>query len=123
MAPTPREITKCVYDMYKLTGKSPRIKDAREMPFTKNQVNKHFGTWNNMLACAGIPLNKSKISQIKCFLCSKVVPRQVKEIRKAKRHFCTSACSASYYTKGRKHSEETKIKISESLKAHRIFIV
>ena len=122
MAPTPREITKFVYDMYKSTGKAPRIKDAKEMPFSKNLVNKHFKTWNNMLTCAGVPLNRSKISEIKCFLCSKIVPRQVKEIRKAKRHFCDSACSARYYTTGRKHSEETKNKISESLKAHRIFL-
>jgi hypothetical protein len=117
-----REITKLVVNFYKLTGKSPCLKHLAHLPFSKNRVMKLFGTWNNMLKISGLKLNRNKISEITCFLCKKKVARQVKEIRKSKRSFCSSECSASYYTTGRKHSEETKRKISESLKAHRIFL-
>lgn len=117
-----REITKLVVNFYRLTGKSPCLKHLPHLPFSKNRVFKLFGTWNNMLEISNLPLNRNKISEIKCSLCKKKVPRQIKEIRKSKRSFCSSECNASYYTKGRKHSEETKKKISESLKAHRIFL-
>ena len=117
-----RDITKLVVDFHKLTGRSPCLKHLAHLPFSKNRVIKLFGTWNNMLKICNLPLNRNKISEISCFLCKKKVARQVKEIRKSKRSFCSSECSASYYTTGRKHSEETKKKISESLKAHRIFL-
>ncbi len=119
--PSKREMTKLVYNFYKLTGVSPGWKHLPALPFSKKRVIDLFGSWSNLLSTAGVPLNRYKVSEISCYLCKKKVERQVKEIRKAKRHFCSSACSASYYTKGRKHSEETKKKISETLKAHRIF--
>lgn len=117
---TKREMTKLVYNFYKLTGVSPGWKHLPHLPFSKKRVVELFGCWNELLRTAGVPLNRYDISEIKCYLCKKKVQRQVKEIRKAKRHFCSSACSASYYTTGRKHTEETKRKISETLKSHRL---
>ncbi len=119
--PSKRDMTKLVYNFYILTGTPPGWKHLPHLPFSKKRVIDLFGSWTNLLTTAGVPLNRYKMSEITCFLCKKKVAREVKEIRKAKKSFCGSACSASFYTKGRKHSEETKKKISETLKAHRIF--
>lgn len=118
---TRREITKIIVQYYKLTGISPCIKHAVHLPFSKKRAMTLFGTWNNMLEVAGVPLNRNKIKKMKCPVCKVEFERQVKEIRKSKKSFCSSACSAHFNTKGRKHSEETKKKISEALKAHKIF--
>jgi uncharacterized C2H2 Zn-finger protein len=117
-----RDITKAAVLYHQLTGESPMIKNARHLPFSKYSVVKNFGTWNKMLEVAGLPLNMNKPKELKCPKCKIVFIRQQAQIKKAKKQFCSSACSASFYTIGRKHSEETKKKISESLKAHRMFI-
>lgn len=120
---TKREITQIVCDFYKLTGETPKLKHVPHLPFSKNRVVKLFGTWNNMLEVSGLEKNRNKPLQLKCKLCKTEFIREFKELKKGyKNAFCSSACNASYNTIGRKHSEETKKKISESLKAHRIFI-
>ncbi len=116
-----RDITRIVCEFFRLTNEVPKLRHIPHLPFSKQRVIKLFGTWNAMLACADLPLNRYKIREIKCAKCGIVVPRQMKEIRKSKKQFCSSACNASFYTTGRKHSEATKQKISESLKAKRIF--
>lgn len=100
---------------------SPRLRDLPELPFSKRTVNILFGKWSDMLRYANLPLNRYPPRLMKCEECSKMFKKQVKEIRKCLKHFCSKACNAKYYTTGRKHTEETKQKISESLKAHRIF--
>jgi hypothetical protein len=116
------EIIRAAKAYYRLTGESPKLTNVKHLPFTKYSVLKHFGSWSKMLEHAGLPLNMNKPKELKCVKCNVSFMRQVKEIKKAKKHFCSSACSASFYTRGRKHSEETKKKISDSLKAHRIFL-
>jgi hypothetical protein len=101
---------------------SPKIKDVGKFPFSKNRVNALFDTWNNMLLCANLPLNVNPARKISCTNCKKEFAKQVKEIRKSANHFCSASCNATFYNTGRKHSEATKQKISESLKSHRIFI-
>lgn len=118
---TPQSILETVYDYFLKTGKPPRAKDAALMNFTKYEVKKHFKTWSNMLTIACVPLNRNKSETVSCEMCSDKFKRQVKELRKSNKHFCGQSCASTYYNLGKKHSTETKKKISESLKAHRIF--
>ncbi len=120
---TKREITQVVCDFHKLTGETPKLRHLPHLPFSKNRVVKLFGTWNNMLDISGLTKNRNKPITMKCKLCKKEFTREFKEMKRGyKNTFCGSACNATYNSTGRKHSEETKKKISESLKAHRIFI-
>lgn len=51
-----------------------------------------------------------------CLLCGK-------ELKKTQKKFCSSSCSAKFNNVGRKHSEETKRKISKSLvKANNVVV-
>jgi hypothetical protein len=119
---TKREMTQLVCDFYKITGETPKIKHLPHLPFSKQRVVKLFQTWNNMLEISGLEKNRNKPVELKCKLCKSTFIREIKELKKGyKNSFCSSACNSSFNTKGRKHTEETKKKISDSLKAHRIF--
>lgn len=121
MPTTKEEMIYNVRKFYERNQVSPKIKDLPFLPFSKKAVVLHFKTWNDMLRHSDVPLNRSPPRLVKCPKCDTKFMRQVKELRKSKMSFCSSACNASFYTHGRKHTEETKIKISQSLKAHRIF--
>lgn len=121
MTMTKEEIVYNVRKFYERNQASPKIKDLPILPFSKKAVVLHFGKWNDMLQYSDVPLNRSPPRLVKCPKCETKFFRQVKELRKSTLSFCSSACNASYYTHGRKHTIATKTKISESLKAHRIF--
>ena len=116
------EIIVAVGEYYIINSRSPKLKDLPYLPFSKKRIVDIFGTWNKMLTCAMLPLNRNSPIIVECQNCGKQFKKQVKEIKKARRDFCGSACNAQYYTTGRKHTPETKAKISASLKAHRIFL-
>lgn len=122
MVATKETIADIVRAYYHIHGASPKLKDIPKLPFSKKQVVKLFGKWNTMLMFARVPLNRHARQTLVCPQCGDQFMRQVKEIRKSVKQFCGSACNARFYTTGRKHSEETKAKISTSLKAHRIFL-
>ena len=117
---TKEEISFHANEFYKQHRRSPRLKDISNLPFSKLTVVRTFGTWNNMLRYANLPLNRYPPQILRCENCKKMFRKQMKEIRKSLKHFCGNACGAQYYTTGRKHSEATKSKISASLRAHRI---
>ena len=102
--------------------RSPKMKDIDDLPFTRANVMRVFGKWNNLLIAAGVPLSREPRRLVRCYSCAHTFLREVKEIVKVKRTFCTSACSARFYSTGRKHTEATKEKISKSLIAHAIFL-
>lgn len=54
-------------------------------------------------------IDNYSINPKKCLKCESIISYE-----KRNNKFCSSACSASYYTKGRKHSQETKNKIAKS---------
>lgn len=116
------EIIVAVRQFYELNKVSPRLKDIPRLPFSKKLAISLFGKWSTMLQTANLRLNRYPRQNLICANCGKKFTKQVKEMRKCLRHFCGSACNAQFYTTGRKHTEETKAKISASLKAHRIFI-
>lgn len=116
-----QEIVFHVRQFYERTNTSPRLRDLPQLPFSKQRVVLLFKTWNDMLRYANIPLNRNPPRIVVCATCNERFEKQVKEIRKCVNHFCSSACNAIFYTTGRPHTEETKKKISDSLKAHRIF--
>ena len=118
---TKDEIAASVKMFYKANNQSPRLKDVPNLPFSKQRAVALFGTWNKMLLYSNVPLNRHPPVIVKCAKCGKKYKKQIKEIKKSIRDFCSSACNASFYTAGRKHTMETKAKISASLKAHRIF--
>ncbi len=109
-------------EYYKLFKKAPVSTDLTWFPFNRKYVLKYFISWNVALQIANIPLNRNKPKELICKKCNNVFLRQIKEIKKSNNQFCSQSCSASFYTLGRKHTNETKRKISESLKAHKIFI-
>ncbi len=121
MPPTREEIIYAVRQYYEKNKVSPKIKDINDLPFSRKSVQVYFKTWNNMLRHADIPLNRNPPRLLECAACLTMFTRQVKEIKKVKISFCSRACNAMYYTLGRKHTQETKDKISASLKAHRVF--
>lgn len=112
-----------VREFYEVHSISPKLKDLPILPFSKRSVVLHFGKWNDMLRYADVPLNRNPPRLVKCPKCGEKFLRQIKELRKSTKSFCSSACNAAYYTIGRKHTQETKDKISATLKAHRIFAV
>lgn len=117
-----QEIAFAVREFYDKTNKPPRILDVKQLPFSKLRVIRLFGTWSDMLRYCELPLNRNPPRLVVCGTCDKKFIKQVKEIRKCVNHFCSSACNAIFYSTGRPHTEETKRKISASLKAHRIFV-
>jgi len=54
-----------------------------------------------------------------CKNCRLVIPYE----KRFSNEFCSSSCSASYNNKGRKHSEETKMKISRSMRSKNLGVV
>ena len=115
------EIAEIASIYYSANNRSPKLKDLPDLPFSKQRVVALFGTWNKMLLYAKLPLNRYPPVIVTCSNCKKKYKKQMKEIRKSVRDFCSSACNAQFYTTGRKHTAETKEKISATLKAHRIF--
>ncbi len=63
--------------------------------------------------CRGVETTKNKTTSCKCDNCEKQFVKPNSLVRKF--NFCTSSCAATYNNKKRKHSAETKAKISKSL--------
>lgn len=57
-------------------------------------------------------INNNKKQPNKCLHCGKLIEGENRFIKK----FCNSSCAASFNNKQRKHTDETKVKISNSLK-------
>lgn len=108
-----QEIINYITNYFKEHNKSPILNDCH--PFKYYHINKYFGTWNNALKEAYLPLNRNQSLLVECKFCQNAFIKQIKEIYKSENDFCSHSCSAKYNNKGRKMSEETKEKIRKKL--------
>lgn len=109
-----REIIKYIIEYYNKNKKTPIVQEESH-PFTYSRVKKIFGGWNNALIESRVPLNRNEAIYTNCKQCSKPISKQYKEVLKTINDFCSHKCSAVFNNTGRKHSEETKIKIRMKL--------
>jgi hypothetical protein len=109
-------IISSMQEFYEKHGESPKS-NGIDMPFSKSYVQYKLGGWTNALIAAGIPVRKHQAKRIACHTCNVSFIKNVCQIKKAINNFCSSRCAAIHRNTGRHHSEETKIKISEALRA------
>jgi hypothetical protein len=118
MAPkiTKEQVIAKLQEQYAKSEEIPKSTNFSKILCSDNTVRKLFGSWNNALITAGIPIRKNKPLKINCDQCDIEFIKQVKEIKKSKNHFCSHSCSAIFNNKNRVMTEETKNKISNTLK-------
>jgi hypothetical protein len=97
----------------------PKSRD-KSHPFSDGTVRNKFGSWANALIEANIPLRVNPSQILKCDKCNTEFRKLYKEIIKSKNHFCSRSCSASYTNTKRSITEDTKQKISNSIKQYNI---
>lgn len=92
---------------------------SKTYPYTY-YCKKLFGSWNNALEVAGIPITVGKSFITNCKNCNKEVKTNPSVLRKSKNGsvFCGSKCAAIFNNTNRTHDEETKQKISHSVKKY-----
>ncbi len=105
------EYLKEYYEKYK---KIPLSKDKNH-PFSDKTVCNKFGTWNDALILAKIPLLRNNPVGIKCNHCNKEFMKLFNQIKNMKKHFCSRSCSAKHNNSIRIRSEETNNKTRLSL--------
>lgn len=103
---------------YEKNKKIPRSKDKNH-PFTCFKVSNRFGSWNEALKLAGIPILRNTPVKVNCFLCKKDFVKQICGIKKTKNNFCSHACSAKYNNSIRVRNEDTNNKIRLALQKTR----
>lgn len=117
---TKETIIEAILAFYQENGRAP-LSSKPEIVYTKRMVQTRFGSWNNALIEAGIPLNKQKSRTVNCITCNTIFKKDMCQMQKSLQNFCSSACAAINRNTGRPQSEETKRKISESLRARHTY--
>lgn len=79
-------------------------KDYKELPSASNLCER-FGSWNNVLALAGLPTKTSPSARIKtkCLNCNLAIGVRPTDYRKSKtkNFFCSKSCAATYNNKNK----------------------
>lgn len=81
----------------------------KEHPFCSSTVYNKFGSWNQALTEACIPIRMNKSQEVKCKNCDILFKKLVNQINKTNNNFCSSNCSGTYNNQHRK----TGIRISK----------
>ena len=109
------EIIEYLQNFYNIKNEIPKLNDKTH-PFTKYKIVKLFDNWINALTESNIPLRMNSSQLVICKNCNIEFEKSNKEIKKTKNHFCSKSCSATFNNSKRTLSEETKQKISNTLK-------
>lgn len=94
-------IIKYLKEYYKKNKSIPIAKD-KQHPFSDKTVLNKFGSWNNALIKAGIPLNRQEPIKVNCKQCNKLFTKRYNQITKTENNFCSRNCSGTYTNKHRK---------------------
>lgn len=110
------EIKRVLIDYYTKTGKVPKITlKSPELGISPAVVRGMFGTWNQAIEYSGLtPRVRNERVSTKCATCYasiELIPSQIRE-----HNFCNASCAATHNNKSRTHSDDTKQKISHSVK-------
>lgn len=96
MKQTKEQLINNLQEYYKNNNMSPTMRNIKN----KNSYLKIFGTWNNALVEANIPLNKSLSKQeVDCANCGNKLFKLPSEISKTINSFCDQSCAAIYNNK------------------------
>lgn len=107
-----------VINYNKDNGKNITYKEFIKI-FKQGDITKNFKTFTNLLKEAGIFIDRSA-QLVNCKICNKEFKKEQREIKKSKSgyHFCSHSCSANYANKNRIITQETRDKISTSMKMY-----
>lgn len=99
---TDEDLLNILKNYYKEYGKSPKICNIQQSTIIKRR----FGSWNNGLILAELPLNMKTPEpprNVICKQCGTLFKKQVCEINKTPNNFCSRSCSATYGNTHKKH--------------------
>lgn len=94
-------IINCLKNYYEINKIIPKHTEYKNynFPFGTSSIKERFGTWNNALIEAGIPLNRQDPIKVNCLECNIEFKKRVGQINSTKNNFCSSSCSAIYNNK------------------------
>jgi hypothetical protein len=99
---TQDQLIKWFQEYYQSHGEVPALNKVRDKsipcPVAHNTVVRKFGSWNNALKAAGLPLFVKPIlaKEVVCFTCDKVFYKQRHRLQEGKPDFCSNSCVATY---------------------------
>lgn len=107
-----------VINYNKDNGKNITYKEFIKI-FKQGDITKNFKTFTNLLKEACVFIDRSP-QLVNCKTCDKEFKKEQKEIKRSKSgyHFCSYSCSAIYSNKDRIITQETRDKISTSIKKY-----
>lgn len=112
---TDEQLLEFLKNFYIENGCSPsiqHIKENRGKWPSERTFDNRFGSWNNALRIAGLPINK-EMRGTETVIC-KTCMKEFIAIISASAKFCSSSCSATFNNTGRAGSEKQKLAVTAS---------
>lgn len=99
---TQDELIEWFQEYYQNHGEIPTLNKIRHKtitcPVAHNTIVSKFGSWNNALKAAGLPLFVKPIlaKEVVCCNCGKTFTKQRHRIKDGQSNFCSTSCAATY---------------------------